>query len=91
MDFIKENIMELLALGFSIFSLAIAAIIAVKGWWRRRNIYDIERTLFFRKSQTDKTNNNDKLREKLNSGKYTILHTGEYGGYIELILGKLRK
>ena len=91
MDFIKENILELLALGFSIFSLIVATVIAVKGWWKHRNIYDIERTLFFRKSQTDKTNNNDKLREKLNSGEYTILHTGEYGGYIELILGKLRK
>jgi hypothetical protein len=91
MDFIKENIMELLALGLSIFSLIVATTIAVKGWWRHRNIYDIERTLFFRNPKTDKTNNNNKLREKLNSGEYTILHTGEYGGYIELIIGKLKK
>lgn len=91
MDFIKENIMEILALGFSILSLVVVTLIAIKGWWRHRNIYDIERTLFFRKSQIDKTNNNNKLKEKLNSGKYTILHTGEYGGYIELILGKLKK
>ena len=83
--------MEIASIIISIVALLVSAVVAMWGWWRHRNVYDIERTLFFRKNQIDKTNNNDALRKKLASGHYTILHTGEYGGYIELILGKIKK
>ncbi len=83
--------MEITSIIISIIALFVSAAVAMWGWWKHRNIYDIERTLFFRNNQIDKTNNNDVLKRKLDSGHYTILHTGEYGGYIELILGKIKK
>lgn len=85
------NTADVFTLTASLISLIISSVIASRGWWKQRNIYDIERIMFFKKSQIDKNNNNDELKLKLNSGHYTILHTGEYGGYIELILGKIRK
>jgi high-affinity Fe2+/Pb2+ permease len=83
--------MGIVSLIISIIALFVSAAFAMWGWWRHRNVYDIERALFFRKNQIDKINNNEALRKKLDSGHYTILHTGEYGGYIELILGKIKK
>ncbi len=83
--------MELASIVISIVALVVSVIVAVIGWWKNRNVYDVERMLFFRNNQIDKTNNNDKLKNKLTSGHYTILHTGEYGGYIELILGKIKR
>ena len=81
--------MEYIALIISVLAIIISASVAIWGWWRHRNIYDIERHLYFRKLKD--TNDNKELKKKLNSGKYTVLHVGEYGGYIELILGKLKK
>lgn len=83
--------MEILALILSVLALIVSTAVAMWGWQRNRNIYDIERDLFFRQNETDESNHNFELRTKLRSGKYTILHTGQYGGYIEVILGKLKK
>lgn len=87
--------MELAALIVSIIAFVVSAAVAMWGWWRHRNVYDIERTLFFRQNEAKRSDQNSKhneeLKKKLNSGHYTILHTGEYGGYIELILGKIKK
>lgn len=85
MEFIRENWAGISTLIISIVALSVA----IKSWRKSRNIYDIERYLYFRKPKG--VNNNKRLKEKLNSGEYTILHSGEYGGYIELILGKLKK
>ncbi|NQV00828.1 MAG: hypothetical protein HQ537_01785 [Parcubacteria group bacterium] len=83
--------MEITSITISILALSISTAVAIWGWRRHRNIYDVERFLFFRKNQIDKSNNNNELRKKLNSGHYTILHTSEYGDCIELILGKIKK
>ena len=83
--------MEIIAIVISSIALIVSATIAVQGRWKNRNVYDIEHKYFFRKNQINKPNNNDELKEKLNSGHYTILHTGEYGGCIEIILGKIKK
>ncbi|MDD2785926.1 MAG: hypothetical protein PHS79_03470 [Patescibacteria group bacterium] len=86
-----SDILASVALVVSIIALVASSAIAMWGWWKQRNVYDIERVLFFRNTQIDKINNNEELKQKLNSGHYTILHTGEYGGYIELILGRIKK
>jgi hypothetical protein len=83
--------MEIASLIISIIALSVLGYLTVLGWWRQRTVYDIERILFFREHQIDKQNNNNKLKEKLTSGHYTILYTNEYNGYIELILGKIKK
>jgi len=87
--------MEVAALTVSVIALFVSAAVAMWGWWRHRNVYDIERTLFFRQNEAKRSDQNSKhneeLKKKLNSGHYTILHTGEYGGYIELILGRIKK
>ncbi|MCK5122880.1 MAG: hypothetical protein KAQ87_01915 [Candidatus Pacebacteria bacterium] len=85
-----ENI-ETISIFISTVALLVSVAVAMQGWWRHRNVYAIERKLFFRKNQIDKSNNNNELKKKLSSGHYTILHTGEYGGCIELILGKIKK
>lgn len=82
---------DMASIVISIVALIVSSAVAMRGWCRHRNIYDIERILFFRNNQINKMNNNDDLKKKLNSGCFTILHTGEYGGYIELILGKIKK
>ena len=68
----------------------IAIFLSYKAWHKSRAIYGVERLLFFRKSDKHGQNNNDKLNKKLSSGKYTILHTQNYGNDVELILGKLK-
>lgn len=80
-----------ITISVSTAALIVSVIIAIYGWWRQRNIYDVERVLFFRDSQINQANNNDALRNKLGSGHYTILHTQDYGGYIEFILGKIKR
>lgn len=57
--------MELASIIVSIVVLVVSVIVVVLGWWKNRNVYDVERMLFFRHNQIDKTNNNDKLKNKL--------------------------
>lgn len=87
--------MEVVAILISIVALAISTIVAVWGWWRHRNIYGIERVLFFRQQEVNASSHNlksnEELRKKLSSGHYTILHTSEYGGYIELVIGRIKR
>ena len=89
--------MELISLLFSIVALTITSVIVIKGWWKHRNIYDIELHELF----SDKINEyqNNKISEKLNSGEYTILNTEKNnssslistGTSYHILLGKIKK
>ena len=72
--------------------LSVAALIlSIRAWHKSRAIYGIDRKLYFRKPDKNGPNNNKELEKMLSSGKYTILHVGDYGTYPEIILGKIRK
>jgi hypothetical protein len=87
MDFITQNWSDLLTLFIAVSAL-IASMLA---WYKSRVIYGIERKLYFRRPDKKGPNNNESLRKMLSSGKYTILHVQDYGGYPEILLGKVKK
>lgn len=86
-DFIEQNWADLLTLAIAVAALGLS----IRAWHKSRVVYDIERKLFFRKPDLNGPNNNESLRKMLSSGKYTILHVQDYGGYPEILLGKVKK
>ena len=48
-----ENIETTLPIFISVIALVVSVFVVILGWWRHRNVYDIERTLFFRKNQIE--------------------------------------
>ena len=86
-DFLEQNWSDMLTLSIA----TVALIISVRAWHKSRVVYDIERKLFFRQPDKKGPNNNESLRKMLSSGKYTILHVQDYGGYPEILLGKVKK
>jgi hypothetical protein len=81
--------MEILSLIFSVLALIISSIIAIKGWMKNRTIYNLE----FHEFLPDKIREvgNKIIREKLNSGDYTILHADYRNAQYNILLGKLKK
>ncbi|MFA4833404.1 MAG: hypothetical protein WC619_00975 [Patescibacteria group bacterium] len=81
--------MEILSLIFSLLALIVSSFIAIKGWMRNRTIYNLE----FHEFLPDKLRDvgNKTIREKLNSGDYTILHANYTGAQYNVLLGKLKK
>lgn len=83
--------MEIFALVVSVASV----IIAIAGWRRQRIIYDVEMHDFL--SGDRGSAGNKILKEKLNSGNYTILHTQQEqlqfgpGPDFKILLGKIKK
>jgi hypothetical protein len=69
----------------------LAFVVSIKAWHKSRAVYGIKRKLYFRKPDSNGPNNNKELAKMLSSGKYTILHVQDYGGYPEIILGKIKK
>ncbi|MBI4235456.1 hypothetical protein HY604_04105 [Candidatus Peregrinibacteria bacterium] len=84
-EFFKENWISIAALILS----AISLYLTYKGWQRSRSIFDIEEVIWFKRP--NETNNNVKLRKKLSSGNYTILHTEKLPPDLKIVLGKLKK
>ena len=86
---ILYNFMEILSFIFSLLAFVVSSIIAIKSWMKNRNIYNLEFCEFL----PDKIREpgNIEIRDKLNSGDYTILHAEyRHGGY-NILLGKLKK
>jgi len=85
--------MEIAAITISIIALLVSASIAMWGWWRHRNIYEVE--LFSYKNKQKR----EELLTKLNSGKYTVLsshlnkHSSGMGYYDDftVLIGKIKK
>ena len=72
----------------------IAIIISIRSWVKNRAIYGVEREVIrqYDGSKNDLVKNEDRLNEKLSSGKYTILTTYErFDRDIEVLLGRLKK
>jgi hypothetical protein len=86
-NFLQENWPTVITILLS----AVALTIFVRAWHKSRVVYGIERKLYFRKPDKDGPNNNKELEKMLSSGKYTILHVQDYGGYPEMILGRIKK
>ena len=85
--------MELISLIFSVIALIISSVIAIKGWWKHRNIYKVE-LYEIRTSMTIDPQINPQvyeLNEKLSSGKYTIMHTEKTASSYQILLGKIKK
>lgn len=59
------------------------------GWWRHRNIYDIEFEYIDQATYKDKQKH--PLRKKLNSGEYTILNSYYDSPHYTVVLGKIKK
>lgn len=79
--------LEITSLIFSVVALIISSGVAIKGWWRHRNIYELE--LFdFPGSMAISTK---EINEKLSSGDYTIMHTEKSETGYQILLGKIKK
>ena len=77
--------MEIVSLILSLLAIIISTSVAMWGWWRHRNIYDVERLNYREKEQRKK------LKEKLNTGNFTVLSSsGDYPD-LDILIGKLKK
>lgn len=88
MEFVENNIMELVALFFSVVALIISSGIAIKSWWRHRNIYKVE---LYKIETTYPYMQTYDINEKLSSGDYTIMHTEKDPSGYHILLGKIKK
>jgi len=91
MKLVGNNLIELTSLVFSVLALIISSGIAIKGWWRHRNIYKVE----LHEIRTDMLTNpmfqTYEINEKLSSGNYTIMHTEKNSSGYQILLGKIKK
>lgn len=85
MDFIQLHWSDLLSLLFS----SIAIFVALKSWQKSRSIYNLEFVEFLPDKIRDV--GNKELRDKLNSGEYTILHADYRAAQYNLLIGKIKK
>lgn len=85
MEFVKQYWLEIFSLLISIGSLYVA----LKSWRKSRAIYNLEYYEFLPDKLRDC--GNKKIREKLISGDYTILHTDYRSAQYNVLLGKLKK
>lgn len=74
----------------------IALILAVLSWHKSRAIYDIEKYKFPKRvgdSKTEDDRRHEKaLKEKLESGKWQILHIYDYNNEeLMIVIGKIKK
>ncbi len=81
--------MEWLSLGLSIIAFITSTAVAKWGWWRHRNIYEIE--FEYCDPATYKDEKKNPLKTKLNSGGYTILNSYYDSPHYTVILGKIKK
>ena len=91
MAFIKNNLIELTSLFFSVIALIISSGIAIKSWWRHRNIYKVELHEIKTDMLTDPMFQTYEINEKLSSGNYTIMHTEKITSGYQILLGKIKK
>lgn len=79
--------MDWISIIISVVALIVSSCVAMWGWWRHRNIYAIE--FFYCRSRQD----NPEVKEKLNSGKYTVLSSNYDSGVRRFIvvLGRIKK
>lgn len=68
-----ELIFNILTITIAVASLIWTSVLAIKGWWKNRNIYGVE--LFELFSGEMSMHKNQEISDKLSSGNYTILHT----------------
>ena len=86
--------MEYLINGLTILISAIALIISVKAWHKSRVYYDLD---MYQLTNNIGANQMDIVKEKLNTGKYTIVntyveeHPGSMNNYLFVLLGKIKK
>jgi FtsZ-interacting cell division protein ZipA len=73
----------------SIVVAIVALIVSTWSWRRSRNIYGIEHHAYY--FSDDNYPKNKELKEKLDSGNYTVLHTNLDGSYILVTLGQIKK
>jgi hypothetical protein len=85
MKFIINHWIEILSLVISLSALYIAW----KSWIKSRAIYNLEFCEFLPDELRDV--GNIKIREKLISGDYTILHAEYRSAQYNVLLGKLKK
>jgi len=81
--------LEIVSLIFSSLALIISVVLIIKGWRKNRTIYNLEYYEFFPDKNRDEANKI--VRDKLNSGNYTILHTDYRSAQYNVLLGKLKK
>jgi hypothetical protein len=84
-----QTLFSIIAIVISVISLVTTILLAVRGWWRQRSVYSLERKLFFR--HPNPPNDNRDLLNKLSSGNFNIIHAQEYGGQLEIILGEIKR
>lgn len=85
MEYIINHWPEMLALLISLGAL----FVSWKSWQKNRSIYNLEFHEFLPDQMRDV--GNKKIREKLNSGDYTILHTDYRAGQYNILIGKIKR
>jgi len=83
------TIIEVITLTISIFALIISTSVVMWGWWRNRNIYDVEYHVYDTRSK--KSSANIKFHEKIKSGKYTVLNTHDDYPHLLILLERIKK
>lgn len=83
----SDKILSIISIIVSFCALSISSIIAIKGWMKNRNIYDLEFYEFFPEKIRDV--GNKIIREKLNSGNFMILHVEFRDAQYNVLLGKI--
>lgn len=89
--FINNNLLELTSLFISVVALIISSGIAIKSWWRQRNIYKVELHEIRTDMLTPSVLQTNEINEKLSSGKYTIMHAEKNSSGYQILLGKIKK
>ncbi|HPN67665.1 MAG TPA: hypothetical protein PLZ62_03350 [bacterium] len=90
-DAINNHTVDFVTIVISIISIIVNILITKYGWHKSRAIYDIEIKRMWT-GPGDRSNMNKIMRETIQSGKYFILHVTEItGGYINVILGRIKK
>jgi len=89
-------IIETFGIVVSLILSVFAIVISVISWYKSRAIYDIEKYKFPKNvgdSKTSEDLNHEKaLKEKLNTGKWQILHIYERNNNeLMIIIGKIKK
>lgn len=88
------SLSETLSLLFSFSALIISSIIAIRGWIRNRNIYDIEHHSFsiYPIEGVDSKDLEDyqEFKKRINSGKYTVIHAYYDQPEYNVLLGRIK-
>lgn len=77
--------LEIIAIIISVMAL----VISTWSWRRSRNIYGIEYHAYY--YSDDAAPKNKELKNKLNSGDYTVLNTNLDGNYILVTIGRIKR